>query len=230
VVTGILEPASPTVRVTALRADEFVQTTVRVEVRGKLASWREQIKLRKMPDERIPMPEFPALDESGPIVSWWIYFDDGKYAELDFGEREELLALARKLDGQTVDVKGTRVEGRINVSEMKVVPSACRETVVVKIQGVLGCEFEQKHVWPFEPRLADKVTRLAGWQITAEEKTYKLDFSGNSNLERRALLLVNKTVVLTGTLKDGLVTVTGLAPADSADSHEWHFQLSAPPM
>src|SRR5262249_34846642 len=52
------------------------------------------------------------------------------------------------------------------------------------------------------PIYGGKVKHPVGWEITANRKTYTLDFSGHPELEKLASQLVNKTVVVSGTLKD----------------------------
>jgi hypothetical protein len=211
VVTGIPEPASPTLRVTSLKADEFVKETIHVEIRGKLARCLEDY--RPKPKDRCPWGK-PA-----PTVTWWISFDGGKSYQLDFRGRRELHALAKKLDGKAVVVTGTRVGEVIHVAGLKAEASAYRETVTVEIQGVLERVFAEFDVWllSYPPRYGGKIKLPVGWKITAAGKTYTLDFTSHPELEKRASPLVNQTVVVTGRLKDGVVAVTGWKAAASAN-------------
>jgi hypothetical protein len=225
VVTGIPDPASPTLRVTSLKADDFVKETINVEIRGRLGSWREPRIIDPWYD-RWPDPGFgphlrpcPEVGKLGPIVSWWIYLGE-KYYRVDFGARKELLDLAKQLDGQSVIVTGTRVGEVIHVVSMKADEGAYQETVTVEVQGILERDFvELLDVW-FKiepPKSGGKVPLPVGWIITADGKTYTLAFGNRHELEKLAAKLVNKTVVVTGTLKDGVLTVTGLQPADAND-------------
>ena len=71
VVTGIPEPASPTLRVTSLKADECVKQTIHVDIRGRLEAIRESPLLyepRTGPGLR-PWPEesAPGLDGSSNV-------------------------------------------------------------------------------------------------------------------------------------------------------------------
>jgi hypothetical protein len=208
VVTGIPDPASPTLRVTTLKADEFVKETINVEVRGILGVHRG----RERPDrwER-PKPP-PDVDLLLPIDIWWIYlYLPEKSYQVDFGGRNELLDLAGKLEGKSVIVTGMRVGEVIHVTSMKADEGSYRETVTVEIQGILG-----RRVVGWAEIAPRGYPVMGGWMITAEGKTYTLAFADRYE-EKIAAILVNKTVVLTGTLKDGVVTVTGLQPADPND-------------
>jgi hypothetical protein len=230
VVTGIPEPASPTIRVTGIKADEYVKETIQVEIRGKLGSWREPNLIKPLPfpidkpDPWIkPWPPRPIPQ----IVTWWIYYDGGKYYELEFGGRAELLKLAKTLDGKQVVVTGTRAGQVIHVASMKVPESDCQEKVSIEIQGVLEGEFiaiDRLHqpLYPSGHVVKNRV--LVGWKLTVNGKTYTLDFGGDQKLKNVASQLMNKTVIVTGTLKNGVVTVTRLLPAgpDAA------FELACP--
>jgi hypothetical protein len=52
------------------------------------------------------------------------------------------------------------------------------------------------------------------WTVTAGDKTFRLAFGNNRWLEKLAASLENTTVVVTGTLQDGFVTITGLRSSD----------------
>jgi hypothetical protein len=214
VVIGSLDLASPTVHVTSLRADEFVQETVNVEVRGRLVSIREDPRHYK-PLEYYQGPPLVegrlAPPERGWIVGWRIFLGKKSY-ELDFGSPDhkrtvELLELAEKLDGHGVVVTGTQVGDVIHVTGLKADEGAYHQTVGVKIQGVLRCMLE--------PPSHD-------WSVTAGGKRYRLQFPSNDSdlhvpFQLRAERLAGKTVVVTGTLKDGVVTVTGLWAAEPGE-------------
>jgi hypothetical protein len=228
VVTGVPDPSSPTLRVTSLKADEFVKETINVEVRGKLESIR---RIRRFhPEEPLPQPWWPERkpmpepeppiaidpDDLAPIIGWRIVGGEKAYT-LYFGS--ELLEVARKLDGKSVIVTGTRVGETINVTGLKADEAACRETVTVEIQGVLGRMFVEEDVWLmcYPPKYGGKVHLPVGWEITANGKTYTLAFGNNNELEQFAANLVNRPVLIKGILKDGVITVTELQPSDPND-------------
>jgi len=234
VVTGIPEPASPTLRVTGLKADEFFTQTFHVDIRGRLEAIRESPLLyeprtgpglRPWPDERLPRPR-PWPPEPGPIVGWQIVLGEKSY-QLDFGRRDDLRELAKNLDGKGVVVTGTRVGEVVHVTSMKADAGTYRETVTVEIQGVLGRAFMEMDFWleSYPPQYGGKVKRPVGWEITAAGKTYTLNFSSHPELVKLAPQLADTTVVVTGTLKDGVVTVTGLR---SADRRKDLFELLVP--
>jgi hypothetical protein len=234
VVTGIPEPASPTVRVTSLKADEGVKQTIHVAIRGRLEALREgplPAETRPWPGLRpwpegglVPRPR-PWPPAPGPIVGWRIVLGEKSY-QLEFGSRDELRELAKRLDGKGVVVTGTRVGGVVHVSGMRADEGTYRETVTVEIQGVLGRTFVEMDVWLncYPPKYGGKVKCPAGWEITAAGTTYTLDFSSHPELEKVASQLANKAVVVTGTRKGSVVTVTGVRPANP----DTFFELSAP--
>jgi hypothetical protein len=212
-VAGVLDPASPTLRVTSLKADEFVKQTINVEVRGRLEGHREPRIIDPWPDpwER-PRPR------PMPPVSWWIYLGEKSY-QVDFDVCKDLLDIAKKLDGKSVIVTGTRVGEVIHATAMKADEGTYQETVTVELQGVLGRVFAEEDVWLlcYPPIYGGKIRLPVGWEVTADGKTYTLAFGNNTGLERFAAKLVNRPVVVTGTLKDGVVTVTDLQHADPND-------------
>src|SRR5262249_25894748 len=134
VVTGIPEPASPTIRVTSLKPDEFVKETINVEIRGRLESIREWLHLLEEFRERA-LPR-PPQDRFPIITGWQVYVGDKSY-RMDFGSRIELQKLAHQLDHKGVIVTGTRVGGVIRVTGLKADEGTYQETVTVEIQGVL---------------------------------------------------------------------------------------------
>jgi hypothetical protein len=223
VVTGLPEPASPTLRVTGLKADEFVKQTIHVEIRGKLGG----LSAVKVCPNRPPQPI--------KITAWWIDYDGGKSYQLSIGSGE-LLKLANTLYGKDVVVAGTRVGQTIHVTGLKAAESNCQEKVIAEIQGRLERVFEaegfhERIDWPpddegFHERIDWPPVKLrARWKITADGKTYSLDFGGNRKLESLASQLVNKTVVVTGRLQNGVVRVRSLWPVDS----EVGLKLACPP-
>jgi hypothetical protein len=217
VATGVPERASPTLRVLSLRADDFVKETIQVEARGRLEGVRERLLIPEpgtYPAEEAKRGPQENLQKAARIVGWRFYLGEKSYG-LDFGGRRELLDLARSLDGKGVFLTGTRVGDTIHVATMKADAGAYQETVAVEIQGLLERVLLEGEVRPLAEPSSDWIKHLVMWQITADGKIYTLDFSRDPELLKRALRLVNKTVVLTGTLKDGVVTVAGLRSADS---------------
>jgi hypothetical protein len=99
IVTGELEQPNNgkdlLVKVTDLKADEseYVKQTVKVELSGTLTWYDPNI--------------IAAIDRPHFLPRTWTVIVDGKNYDLDFGDRVELLELARKLDGKTVIVTGT---------------------------------------------------------------------------------------------------------------------------
>src|SRR5262245_19120089 len=183
VVTGIPEPASPTLRVIRLKADEFFTQTFHVDIRGRLEAIRESPLLyeprtgpglRPWPEDEL-VPRWPP--SPGPIVGWRIAVGEKSY-QLEFGDRSELRELANNLDGKGVVVTGTRVGEVVHVTGMTADEGTYRETVTVEIQGVLGRTFVDLDVWLEcdPPKYGGKMKVPAGWEITAAGKTYTLDF------------------------------------------------------
>jgi hypothetical protein len=213
VVTGVPEPASPTVRVTGLKADEFVKEKIIVEIRGRLVAHRgvpEWLIHPMLPDDLLPRPRPPR--EPGPVAEWVIYLGEKSYG-LDFEGHKELLQLAKELDGKGVIVTGTRVGEVIHVTGMKADEGSYKETLTVEIQGQLRAPtFDEDDIRHRKDRVLE-VFR-APTTITADGKTYRLVFGDDWRLKKLARSLDGKTVVVTGTLKDSVVTVTGLRSAD----------------
>jgi hypothetical protein len=211
VVTGIPEPASPTLRVTSLKPDEFVKETINVEVRGRLESIRNWVHL--LAEFREPALPRPPRDRYPIIIGWQISLGEKSY-RLDFGNRAELLNLAHQLDHKGVIVTGTRVGEVIHVTALKADEGTYQETVTVEIQGVLTntTRFVEWLHAKRNPMLDKDIFSM--WYVTVNEKSYQLDFSIKPMPFARLTELQDRTVVVTGTLKDGVVTVTSLTPVD----------------
>jgi hypothetical protein len=224
VVAGIPEPTSPTLRVTGLRADEFVKQTVHVEVRGRLVGVRLLEHLDWAPPQPLepepwprpwPRPRPPIELDPTPIFGWRIAVGATEYA-LDLGGRSELLERANKLDGKGVVVTGTRSGDVIRVAGMEADEGTYRETVAVEIQGELSST-SLAELRPREEKcLMPKVGPIV-WYVTANGQEHRLDFSNNAMPGARLDMLRGRVVVVTGTLKDGVVMVTALRPADPND-------------
>jgi hypothetical protein len=220
VVTGTLEPASPTIRVTSLKADEYVQETVNVEIRGRLADQRDWFDFEPYtkpayPDEYFkpyPRPRHP--HPGVPFITGWTITFNKKSYVLDFGDRRELLDLASKLDGRSVIVTGTRSGEVVHVTGLKADESDyAKEKVAVEIQGQLGCAWAKLGIDGDPASISPTLVRA--W-ILVNGKSYDLVLGDNPDLIRLAAKLGGQAVMVTGTLKDGRILVTGLKAAAAA--------------
>jgi hypothetical protein len=227
VVTGLPDPASPTLRVTDLKADEFVNETVHVEIRGRLESYRHALPhlLQPWPIACDTLPrwrpwpppeEGPFYPEPAPILSWWVYLGD-KYYQLDFGSAGELLERAKQLDHKGVIVTGTRLGEVIRVTSIKADDGTYRETVTVMIQGELSAETHPTKRLTYIGRPTPSVEFVTVWYITVNGKKYQLDFRTGTMPAFDLNNLKGRTVVVTGMLKDDVVAVTSLQPAGPWD-------------
>jgi hypothetical protein len=163
-----------------------VKQTVEVEIVGDLSV--EELLLVESVGHRKPI---------------WTYTvsADGKQYRLVFVSKAEVATLAQLLNGRRVRVTGTLDGQTVTVSSLKEEGNtSVKETVKVEITGVLRYVESDNLQYARHP-----------WQITAEGKTYRVDFVNISQF-MHAQELVNEPVVLTGTLKDGVVTVDGLRP------------------
>jgi hypothetical protein len=190
VVTGLLDSTSPTIHVLSLKADEFVKETRQVEIRG----WLEKRVIERDPwRDHILRPLIAYV----PIIEWNVHVN-GKTYRLDLGTDPAVQAMAEVLKGHSVILTGTRQDGMIRVTGLKADHSDYeRDVVTVEIQGRLDAGW-----CPTPP----------SWTIVADGKTYQLDLRSRFH-HCLARQLNGKTVVVTGTLKDGVVTVTGLKAA-----------------
>src|SRR5262249_5167783 len=115
--------------------------------------------------------------------------------------------LARKLDGQGVFVTGTRVGDVIHVSGMKADEGAYRETRSVEIRGELSRDILLYRHGPLDKR------PVTVWYVAVNGTKYRLDFRVNRVPQGDLDKLEHRTVVVTGTLRDDVVTVDGLRAA-----------------
>ena len=216
VVAGFPEPTSPTLLVTSLQADEFVKATIHVEVRGRLVGIPLAQLLDLTPESAVPLQfrawpgqdHLPGIKPRPVPVAGWCIFLGGQPYQLDLGDRQALLELAKELDGKGVIVTGTRDGEVIHVIGMKADDGSYRETIAVEIQGQL----HRPRADVLEPgRLRSFFT------VTAAGKSYELDLGGNRALQKLAASLENMAVVVTGTIRDGEVSVTGLRSSDPRD-------------
>ena len=198
VVIGVLEPSSPTIRVTGFNY-------ALVEIKGKLCHthwipehWYypgpfERLAPRErafapcnphVPDDRFLMPNW------GPIDRWTITVAGQTY-ELTF-DSEDLRKLAEKLNGKVVVVTGTPRKYTIHVTGMKADESeSARDKVTtevhsqvkrLKINGPLGDSYEC-------------------WGLTINGETYELDFGGLKDLAEMTKNLSGTVVTVSGLLE-----------------------------
>jgi hypothetical protein len=187
-VTGT--PKNGAVEVSTLEAADgsWVHKRVRVEVLGELV-WNRP-------------PRCLGGEEYSVVAA-------GKSYNLRF--RDEMLRNLRPHVGKLVLVTGTLQTGRdgnpvLLVSRFEVKSGYIKETEVqVEIKGTLTCEWISLAIWP--PRPASPL-----FTVQAEGKTYYLSFA-SKELKEKALKLQGATVLLRGTLVNGMVKVTTLAPA-----------------
>jgi hypothetical protein len=200
--------------VSALEAveDAFVRETMNVVLRGKL-------------EVDVPFG-YPVARKVATVIHV-----NGKTYALDFGANETLHQLAKKLNGQVVTLTGT-------FGGTWVIPSMCHPielptvkvgrlhsgkdveipTNTVEIKGKLG--MIQGEITTFNwPPQANKQGLVTEYFVTVNWKKYNLRLS--EKLEKLAEKLAGKTVVLTGTLKDGQVIVSTLRAAQGDYVRRW---------
>jgi hypothetical protein len=176
-----------------------IKRTVHVEIRGTL-HWNRGL--------RCLSPEFE-------VVAGGICSEACAYA-LDFGANRELRTLAQSLDGQTVIVHGVQQEAGINAPSILVSSlqkgdlTYVRETIAVEIHGTLRrLPGEGKSIPP-----------MISWQVEVDGTAYPLQLT-TADMRKWATLLEGGRVVIRGTLKGGVVTVTELQAAVLAlEDHE----------
>jgi hypothetical protein len=171
-----------------------VQETVEVEIVGDLFA-------------KVLMTGWAQDEVCGRPTPVWNYAvsADGKRYRLDFGSRTELATLAQTLDGRRVRIAGTLSGEVVSVTGLKEDgTTSVKKTIKVQITGLL------RYV-----ESDDLLHSVRRWETQAEGKTYRLEF-GSIGLFLGADELRNQAVVLTGTLKDGVVTVDGLRPLSTS--------------
>jgi hypothetical protein len=192
-ITGSLKGGTIVVTTLERAVGSWVHKTVRVEVSGELV-WNSPLRVE------------PPL--RGPQFSVVV---GGKSYGLRFLDKMQRNLAAHV--GKTVLVTGTLETGSdghpvILVSTFKAQPGYVKETgVQVEIKGRLTAQWktERLMIWPPRPS-------SASWRVEAEGKTYHLAFT-SKELGQKALKLEWSTVLLRGTLVNGVVRVTALEPS-----------------
>jgi hypothetical protein len=182
VATGVLATSSPSIRVTSLQADAYVN----VEIRGRLGLRVRE--LHNWPDpelyQKVDIMARRCLDE-------WSVTADGKIYLLAFDD-PALLRQAEKLNAKAVIVTGTPRDFALHVKSLKVDESDClKEKVITEAKG------QVKHM------VGGNLWREAYvyWGLTINGQTYELDFGGLKDVADLAKDLDGKVVVLTGVLE-----------------------------
>jgi hypothetical protein len=187
IVTGTL--VGDRVKVASLKADrDGVQKKTLIEVKGKLCEQETVVQFNKA---------YPKDLDFARRSKVWVVEAEGKTYVLDFS-RGMPLSLAQLRD-RTVVVTGELNidEGafplyrtRIVVTGLKADTSgAIRQTVNAKVRGRL-CQDQN-----------------GAWKVAVGGTLYTLDFGSSKELYRRAGMNRGATVVIEGTLKDGVIQV-----------------------
>jgi hypothetical protein len=180
---GFLALSSPTLRVTALKAVEYVH----VEIKGKLSR-----ELRILPSPALPNDERDALLQRDRIDLVWVITADGKTYDLSFDGASPLVGVPERLEGKAVIVTGTPVGFAIRVTGLKADDSGTtteKATVEARGQvkrGVAGDVFSEAY---------------ACWSLTIDGETYELDFGALKDLAEMATALEGKQVVVSGVIE-----------------------------
>jgi hypothetical protein len=125
----------------------------------------------------------------------WVVRAEGKTYVLDFSKG--LPPSIARLNVQTVVVTGTLNGDRIAVTDLKPDTSgAVQETVHVEVTGQL-CQDQN-----------------GAWKIEVTGTLYTLELGGCKQTHWLAQQNRGKKVLIKGTLKDGVITVTGLESAE----------------
>jgi hypothetical protein len=192
----------------AIAADPLVKKTIPVELKGKL--------LRT--DRSLWETIRPGWQQGDPnAILWQLATPDQTY-ELDLDNKHDLWLLAEANAGRTVLVKGTWDGDKLHVASLKGDVEHVKRAVMVEVKGRLGYA-PPVHLVPLgsaeeaisrRPRL----DLIGGtWEITAGDKTYSLVVLGAAE-QARANELDGRTVVVTGELRDDVITVASLKADD----------------
>jgi hypothetical protein len=209
-VTGTLEDNK--VRVKAVKADgEYILKTVTVEIKGKLqcllVHWQTG-EFHSAHDNWDAPQSRSERKILGIVIDGKVYRlqGDPKVPPPSANWFEDANS---KLCGRTVTVTGTLVGETVTVGSIKAVDTpSIQETVIVEIKGTLSCIEVAPAIYPCPEHMISRM-----WTIHAEGKSYSVNFGSNKKLEDQARQLQSGKVVIRGTLKDGVVTVTSLEKA-----------------
>jgi hypothetical protein len=187
VVTGVLAATSPTIRVTSIKADEYVN----VEIRGRLCQITRELPLWGDPQPYLnkDVPELSILGRR--LLDEWTITADGKTYYLDFDDAA-MLKQAEKLNTSAVIVTGTPKGFAIHVTSLQADESKCpKQAVSTEVKGMMKQSFG-----PSPWSKAD-----LHWELTIKGQVYELDFGAFKDLADMASDLDGKAVVLTGVLE-----------------------------
>jgi hypothetical protein len=120
---------------------------------------------------------------------------------LDFGGNKHLWAVAKKLGGKTVVVKGTLEKPRLRGGHLwnMITVTDLKAGECEAIHRVETVEIRGKLVFPPLPKCVGY--EGLSCMITVNGEAYWLDFQGNQQLGEKAFNLKGQTVVITGTLR-----------------------------
>jgi hypothetical protein len=136
----------------------------------------------------------------------------GKTYRLEF-TAADLREAALKLDGQTAHVVGTLDGSTLRVTKVEAGNGdAVTQTVAVEMQGKLRIEPWTIPFCPV-PRGSQEWRFFQKVEVTIDGTVYTLDLGNRDDLWKVAEQSDGSTVVVTGTLRDGRVLVSSIAPA-----------------
>jgi hypothetical protein len=200
---------------------DYLKKTVRVEIKGQL------VRVRRENDGSDP--------RDIRFITVWQVSANGKTYTLDFGRTHlyatdrlhtlialppwmELPGKAEKLAGKTVIVTGTLDGTTVHVTDLKADDEFVKETTEVEARGQLSALYLEL-IRPLIPeqRLTERPEsfppQLVAWNFVVDGQTYTLTFA-TPELESLAKKLDGKAVVLTGELKNNVITVKTLKAAE----------------
>jgi hypothetical protein len=207
-VTGILE--GDQVRVKAVKSDgEYILKTVTVEIKGKLQCLWIDPETGKFLSAHDTWGAYECIQTvPGLVVDGKVYRlqDDPKIPAKENPEKKY-----RELCGRTVAVTGTLEGETVTVRSIQAVDTpSVQQTVEIVVKGTLLCETVRPMI---DPCPEHKISRT--WKVRAEGKVYTLDFGGNKEVAKGARSLEGSVVVVRGTLKGTVITVTALEVEDT---------------
>jgi hypothetical protein len=195
----------------AIAPDVLVKKTIPVELKGKLLrtdrstweAWR------------------PWWTPGDPTAILWQLATPDQVYELDLDNKHDLWLLAEANVGKTVLVKGTWDGDFLHVASLKADPEHVKKTVKVEVKGRLGYAppvHLRDEIQPADAeakrRLPRELWEVGGtWEVFVGDKTYSLLFGDDQTLAR-ANELLGRTVVITGELRDNVITVASLKADD----------------
>jgi hypothetical protein len=200
---------------------DYVKKTVRVEIKGKLQRVR-------LPIDVIPLDQLdPNPPRTGPLLPrwdevWQITVGDKTYI-LDLGDNSDVekgpitrgfTDLARKLAGKTVIITGMLNGDTVQVTGLKADEEYVKQTTEVEVRGQLqGIRFEPVIYKTGGPMIDIYVPpHYVAWNLVVDGKTYSVSFP-TPELARLAETLDGKAVVISGELKNDVITVKTLKAA-----------------